>query len=54
MGRVEPLVRVEADRIGTVDALEEGGQFGGQRSRAPVGGVDVEPDAVLGAGIGDL
>ena len=45
----EPLVGVERDRVGSIEAGEEVGRRGRRRRGQPVGAVDVEPDALLGA-----
>ena len=44
---VQPLVRVERDRVGELDPGERLAAALGQRREAPVGRVDVEPGAVL-------
>ena len=51
--QVEPLVRVEGDRVGAVEAGEE---MAGRRRRGsgqPIGAVHVQPDAQLGADVGE-
>ena len=47
--RVEPLVRIDGDRIGEADAGEIGRRVLGRGGEPAVGAVDVEPDAVLAA-----
>ncbi len=42
-----PLVCVDDERVGAVDALERPAQLGADHGRARVGGVDMEPDARL-------
>jgi hypothetical protein len=54
VGRVEPLVRVERDRVGTLDAGELGAEIVGEHRRSAVSGVDVEPEPLVGADVGDL
>ena len=49
----EPLVGVERDRVGAVEAGEEVGRRGRGRRGQPVGAVDVEPDALFGAHVGE-
>ena len=44
---VQPLVRIERDRVGSLDAGEERAQVVGEHRRASVGGVDVQPDALV-------
>ena len=51
---VEPLVRVERDRVGELDAPAARAAALGQRREAAVGPVDVQPDAVLAAELGEL
>ncbi len=53
-GRVEPLVRIEADRIGPLDAVEKRAEGRDQRRRSTVGPVDVEPHPILPADVGDV
>lgn len=43
---VEPLVQIDADRVGGVDAVGEVRVFGGQRGEPAEGGVHVQPEAV--------
>ena len=52
--REEPLVRVDDDRVGVLDAVEAPAELGADGGRARVGRVDVEPDARLGAAPGEL
>ena len=50
--QVEPLVRVDRERVDAVEAREQrGARRRGRRGRA-VGAVDVQPDAVPGADVG--
>jgi len=49
----EPLVRVHHEGVGPLDSGEEGAGTGGQESRSPVGGVDVEPQAPVSGHLGD-
>ena len=51
--QVEPLVRVERDRVGAVEAGEEMAGRRRRRGGQPVGAVDVEPDARLGTHVGE-
>ena len=51
--RVEPLVGVERDRVGPLDAVEQRPQRRRERRRAAVGRVDVQPQVVPLAEVGD-
>ena len=51
---VEPLVRIERDRVGRLDPAQRRTSALGQRREAAVGGVDVQPHAVLAADLGEL
>ena len=51
---VEPLVRVERDRVGQLDAAQRLAAALGDRREPAVGGVDVEPHAALAADGGQL
>ena len=51
---VEPLVRVERDRVGEREPAERVAAALGQHGEAAVGRVDVEPDAALAAERGEL
>ena len=51
--QVEPLVRVDGRRVGTIEAGEERGRLGHRRRRQAVRAVDVQPDAALGADVGE-
>ena len=51
---VEPLVRIERDRVCELDPGERLAAALGQRREAAVGGVDVQPRAALAADLGDL
>ena len=50
----EPLVRIERDRVGLVDPRHRALAALRQDRECPVGTVDVEPDAALVAGLGEL
>ena len=49
----EPLVRVHADRVGSLPALEERAKLRAHSGRARVGGVYMEPNACAFAHVGD-
>ena len=49
--KVEPLVRVERDRVDAVEPGEQVRRRGSRRRRQPVGAVDVQPDALLRADV---
>ena len=53
-GLVEPLVRIERDRVGELDARESGAAALGDRGEPAIRAVDVEPRATLAADRGDL
>ena len=53
VGGEEPLVRVDDEAVGELDAVEEAADAGGGERRSAVGAVDVEPDPALGAHRGD-
>ena len=53
IGREHPLVGIDDERVGAVDALERPAQLGADHRRAGVGGVDVEPRARGRAAVGD-
>ena len=53
VGLEEPLVRVDADRVGALDAAQPPGSRLGDRREAAVRRVDVQPDALRGAVVGD-
>ena len=50
--RQEPLVRVHEQRIGPLATVQHVAQRRGDGGRASVGGVDMQPHAVLGAHVG--
>ena len=47
--REEPLVRIDHERVGSLDAGEPCGELGHAEGGAAVGGVDVEPHVAAGA-----
>ena len=49
----QPLVRVEHERVGAIEAGQRGASGVGERRGRAVGAVDVQPDAVLGAQVGE-
>ena len=51
--REQPLVRVDHDRVGPLDPVEQRPDGGGGESRAAVRAVDVQPDAEPPADLGD-
>ena len=51
--QVEPLVRVDGDRVGALKAGEEAGVRRDRSGGQPVRTVHVEPHASLGADVGD-
>ncbi len=53
VGGEEPLVGVDDEAVGELDAVEEVADAGGGKRRSAVGAVDVEPDPALGAHRGD-
>ena len=52
-GQVEPLVRVDRDRVGALEPAEERRGAGRRGRGSAVRAVDVEPHAVLGADVGN-
>ncbi len=53
LGKVEPLVGIERDRVGPVETGEKVGGRGRGGGGETVGSVDVEPDAGFGADVGE-
>jgi hypothetical protein len=53
VGEEHPLVRIEGERVGPLDAVQARLPFLAQHERAPVGGVDVQPQLARGAQIGE-
>ncbi len=51
-GRVEHLVRVDDERVGAFDAVQERARARREQRRAAVGAVHVQPQAVCGADVG--
>ena len=51
--REHPLVRVDHDRVGALPAGEQAAVLGGERHRAAVGGVDVQPEPLALADLRD-
>ena len=52
VGREQPLVRVDDERVGALDAIEERPDARCEQRGAPVGGVDVEPETPVGTRVG--
>ena len=50
---VEPLVRIDRDRVRPLEPAEEVGGARGRGRGSAIGSVDVHPDAVLGADVGE-
>src|SRR5690606_17522781 len=46
VGHVQPLVQVHADRVGRVQAVDQGRVGGGEGGEAAEGGVHVQPEVV--------
>ena len=53
LGQVQPLVRVDRDRVGPLESRERGSHRRYPGRRQPIRAVDVEPDAALLADVGE-
>lgn len=50
---LQPLMRIQDDGMGALDAIEEMTEFRKDRGATTIGGVDMKPDAVTFSDIGD-